>query len=83
MESLKRSSKKSGYKILFFYSCFLNSFGDQVLTASLDLVMLWFKGYLVYFRKKMEMKKKHLLLLLGSLLLGGLIGMFVASQIFI
>ena len=39
--------------------------------------MLWFKGYLVYFRKKMENeKKKHLLLLLGSLLLGGLIGMF-------
>ena len=42
--------------------------------------MLWFKGYLVYFRKKMENeKKKHLLLLLGSLLLCGLIGMFGAA----
>ena len=36
MGSLEEVIKKSGYKILFFYivSILLNSFGDQVLTAT-------------------------------------------------
>ena len=35
-ESLEVVIKKSGYKILFFYlvAILLNSFGDQVLTAT-------------------------------------------------
>ncbi len=75
----KRSSKNQGTRSYFFYivAILLNSFGDPEQLA-LDLV-IWFRATWFILERRWEMKKKHLLLLLGSLLLGGLIGMFGAA----
>lgn len=50
-ESLEEVIKKSGYKILFFYivAILLNSFGDQVLTASFRFVHTLIQGLLGLF----------------------------------
>ena len=50
-ESLEEVIKKSGYKILFFYivAILLNSFGDQVLTASFGFGHALVPGLLAFF----------------------------------